>query len=537
MVFERVWMADSIDLEQPEWVDVLSPFSLQLEHKEQSRYQLLDTFDWALWQQGRALLYNHSGGKKRAYELWNRNEFLSGSAFTQQASGRKRGRFWWDISAQQPVTEPQNEFEQLLKKACKLRVLLEMHHFEQFSVRYAVKNSDLKSVAWIELVTLRHSSGERTLAEEEGAPVVRQVLRVLPVRGYDLELKKLQKRVQKMGLPLYTDHLLEEYLLASGVTPARYQSKPSIVINTEDVARDVVLRYLRALLNVSRENEHGIVEDLDIEFLHDYRVSLRRIRSILSLVRKVFSPEETRWLKQQFAAIAKRTNQLRDLDVYLLEQENYRALVPPVLAEGVDTLFASLVLEPTRELRRVRRWLRSADYDSTMKAIQLRLEGEAEKLGAGLQADKAVLSVATKEISKKFHKIGKLGMAIDASTPDQEVHDLRIECKKLRYLLDFFGNLFPKKMQRSAVSTLKRLQDNLGKFNDLSVQQESLQAFLLNHQQDQVSMLAAVGGLIGALNLEQKQERAKVTETFSEFYSAQTRQLYAEMVREKEDVQ
>ena len=64
-----------------------------------------------------------------------------------------------------------------------------------------------------------------------------------------------------------------------------------------------------------------------------------------------------------------------------------------------------------------------------------------------------------------------------------------------------------------------------------------MQAFLLNHQQDQVSMLAAVGGLIGALNLEQKQERAKVTETFSEFYSAQTRQLYAEMVREKEDVQ
>ena len=516
MDHHRTWLADSVNLEEEARGDLLQPFCLQLEQKAHRRYQLLDTFDWSIWQQGEILLYNQTQGEGRSYELWQRGDFFSGTPSQVVPHSGQKHRFWWEFTSLAG-----SGLQKQLKRSCKLRALLELHPFELDQLRYAVKNEDQKSVAWLEQITLHGKS------ENQG---VRRVLRLVPVRGYERELKKLQKKIQQAGFPLYDGALLEEHLIDSEKFPAQYQSKPSIVITEEDPVREVVLRYMRSLLSVSRENETGIIEDLDIEFLHDYRVSLRRIRSIISLVSKIFSVEETRWLKKEFAAIGKKTNLLRDLDVYLLEQENYRALVPPVLSGGVDELFESLTLDRKRELSRVRRWLRSAGYRKRLEYMQQRLTGTAETLGTGVRSEQPVLQVASLEISKKFHKIGKLGNKIDSSTSDEEVHDLRLECKKLRYLLEFFGGLFAKKSLNKAVSVLKKLQDNLGRFNDLSVQQESLERFLQDHQQQQSTLSAAVGGLISALSREQREERMRVTENFALFYSPENRQLYAQMV-------
>ena len=57
---------------------------------------------------------------------------------------------------------------------------------------------------------------------------------------------------------------------------------------------------------------------------------------------------------------------------------------------------------------------------------------------------------------------------------DEDLHNLRIDCKKLRYLLEFFTSLFPKTQMKLLIKQLKQLQDNLGDFNDLSVQQARL---------------------------------------------------------------
>jgi len=67
---------------------------------------------------------------------------------------------------------------------------------------------------------------------------------------------------------------------------------------------------------IARQNEDGIKADYDTEFLHDYRVSLRKVRSVLSLFKG-----ENIALKQAFSDIMKGTNQLRDLDVYLLDKQ------------------------------------------------------------------------------------------------------------------------------------------------------------------------------------------------------------------------
>jgi CHAD domain-containing protein len=519
------WKLDLSEYELPQLLKGLKPFTLQQERRESVRYQLQDSFDWALWRRGELLLYRLTNGKE--YQLYDASQFPTAAPNLIYKS-RKQLNFYADFSDEVGVeSSSTKQLSEKLKRAIKLRALLPLHKFTLERIRFAVKNRDDKSVAWLEMITIKST-------DLESNSVSKSMLQLLPVRGYDSELIKVEKVIRKTGLEPRHGSLLESNLLVSGVVPMQYQAKPDVVIKPSEETREVVLHYVKALFKVVRENEEGILADLDIEFLHDYRVSLRRIRSILTLVRKVFSVEESRWLKQQFKMLAKRTNALRDLDVYLLERKSYSALLPSTLSMGIDALFESLAKKRRREVNRVKRWLRSADYMQIVEAIEQRLDGEAELLGVGLRSERPVLAVAQQELSRHFHKVGKLGEVIDDTTPDDEVHDLRLECKQLRYLLEFFGVLFPKKMESKAIATLKKLQDNLGRFNDLSVQQESLEHTLQSEmrakQQASPELLAALGGLIGALNLEQREERALVSASFSHFYTEQTIKLYRKMV-------
>ncbi len=69
---------------------------------------------------------------------------------------------------------------------------------------------------------------------------------------------------------------------------------------------------------------------------------------------------------------------------------------------------------------------------------------------------------------------------------------------------------------------LKKLQNNLGDFNDLSVQQEMLvghQAKLTGRSRRSVVIASAIGGLLAHLDAQHKQVRKKFESTFSDFAS------------------
>ena len=114
---------------------------------------------------------------------------------------------------------------------------------------------------------------------------------------------------------------------------------------------------------------------------------------------------------------------------------------------------------------------------------------------------------------------------------------MRIECKKLRYLLEFFASLFNTDDITLLIKQLKRLQDNLGDFNDLYVQQEKLKDFLQNHVlqiKDSQQVAAAVGGLITGLYQRQIAVRAAFTQTFKEYSKKENIQLYQYLFDKKQ---
>ena len=85
---------------------------------------------------------------------------------------------------------------------------------------------------------------------------------------------------------------------------------------------------------------------------------------------------------------------------------------------------------------------------------------------------------------------------------------------------------------------LKGLQDNLGEFNDLSVQQAMLQAALDDRPARRKSALqeaASLGGLVAALNARQQQVRGEFSAAFAAFTRPRVTRRFARLASNEEN--
>jgi CHAD domain-containing protein len=321
-----------------------------------------------------------------------------------------------------------------------------------------------------------------------------------------------------------------------GKEPGDYSAKLNIQLDPQmraDVATKVILRFL---LDVMKSNQAYIKEDIDTEFLHDFRVAVRRTRAALSQVRAVFPAETTARFKQDFAYIGKLSNDLRDLDVYLLAEDSYRAMLPDVLRNDISPLFGYLHQKRSNALRNVVAGLNSKKYAQILNDWEAFLAEPAVDSPTAGNAGVLIIELAQARIYKQYRRVVKDGRQILKDTQDEMLHALRIECKKLRYLLEFFATLFPADKIATLIKQLKRLQDNLGDFNDFCVQQD----YLLNiagelplDDQKTHRTLLAIGSLIGTLDQERHRVKGEFAQTFTTFAAPANKALFKELFAAK----
>jgi CHAD domain-containing protein len=82
-----------------------------------------------------------------------------------------------------------------------------------------------------------------------------------------------------------------------------------------------------------------------------------------------------------------------------------------------------------------------------------------------------VLDLAHEILNKRLKKIVRQSKHLDKLEATHR-HELRIMIKKLRYSVEFFDGIFPRKTastRRKALKALTRLQNSLGKLNDIAV--------------------------------------------------------------------
>jgi CHAD domain-containing protein len=475
---------------------------------------IYDTFDWRLFQ--RSFSLHGSGNFLVLRSLENSESFLS-------VITSAKPKFAWDL--------PKGALREWLEPVIKMRALLVLTAYQKRSIRYHILNKDDKTV-------IRLLYREFIFANAaDGGPTESQV-ELQPIRGYPKYERQLAKLLHKAGaVPVQSDEITLGALLAAGKQPGGYSSKLKCQLKPQQRADEAAKAISHQMLDVMRANEAGIKADIDTEYLHDFRIAIRRTRSLLSQVKGIFPAEETERFKRDFRTLGKLSNELRDLDVYLLSEEKYRAALPDEMLDDIGPLFEFLRERRVTALKDVIKGLKSKKYARITGDWETFLQQPGAKKKEAPNAAMPIIDLAQRRIYKRYCRSIKDGTYILDHTQDQLLHDLRLECKKLRYLLEFFACLFPRKKVNRLIKQLKRLQDNLGEFTDLSVQQEYLMhiAEELPFEEMQARRaLVATGYLVETMARKQQLVKSEFAGTFTKFASSDNEKLFRELFAQSE---
>jgi CHAD domain-containing protein len=337
-------------------------------------------------------------------------------------------------------------------------------------------------------------------------------LRLTGLRGYDLE----HQRVAQL-------------LPAAGFNVEGVSAKIEVPMGPDERSDVAVARVLRRLLEVQDANLRGTLADIDSEFLHDYRVAIRRTRSVQREMRGVFIPDELAQLRTEFKWLQDVTSATRDLDVYVEDFEKLRALAPASMHADLEPLRDLLVsrrddarLEMERLLIGERAVALHAEWEELLQVLVLEPESERP------DSSRPIAELAGERVRKVHRRMVKMGNGIGPDSPPQEYHDLRKRGKELRYLLELFAvPLFDAEVVRPMVRVLKGLQDVLGRHQDREVQMETLRhlAGELFTRPGAAATVMAIGVMVDRLEVDAQAARDQFAESFAEFASAQQRAL------------
>ncbi len=328
--------------------------------------------------------------------------------------------------------------------------------------------------------------------------------------------------------------------------PARpeHTTKPALALDPGERADAAARRVLLALLDVVEANEPGVRAQRDPEFLHDFRVAVRQTRSVLGQLERVFPDPPLGRFREDFRWLGRATGPARDLDVYLLRFPMYQAWLPPEVRGDLEPLRAFLHQQQRAEHARLVALLDGARYRALRADWRAFLTAPLTTPTA--HGQRPIRAVVSKRIRRLYKKAVRQGRAIladadatDADAPgademDAALHALRITCKKLRYLLELFGSLYPPKALAPLIDALKGLQDVLGEHNDLVVQRARLRGFAREMMQQGMApadTFLAMGRLEAHIDQARLQTRAAFRRRFRRFARKKTRRRVRALFR------
>jgi CHAD domain-containing protein len=206
-----------------------------------------------------------------------------------------------------------------------------------------------------------------------------------------------------------------------------------------------------------------------------------------------------------------------------LARDSYTAMIPAPLRPSLEEMFRDFARERRSALKKVVGHLRSAACRESMERLE-RFFSKPVDLPDSDVSQAPMGPVVAKRIYKSYKRIVKIERSLGADTPDEAVHQVRIQCKKLRYLIEFFGELLPSDETEHIEKQLRRLQTTLGLFNDYSVQQRALLDYWEQKRKasgNHEGLALSLGGLIALLNEGQQTERKRFHETLDDFCAPQ----------------
>jgi triphosphatase len=283
-----------------------------------------------------------------------------------------------------------------------------------------------------------------------------------PISELELELKAgdprallryAEKLSPALGLQLAFESKAERgYRLAAGqaVPPPRKWPKPPLAELATPAAAFAAL--LGASLAQAGANARGVVHGSDPEYLHQLRVGVRRLRSVLRAFRPLIGTAKP--VVRRLRSFMPTFGEARDWDVFVETLQQ----IP-----GAQELLAPARARRAAARRRARAAAASAEFQVFLLRTLRWLHGAPVR-----ESNESLAVFGANALERLHRKALKHARKLDWLDTAAR-HALRIRVKRLRYGCEFFAASFPRAAVRPYVKSLEALQDILGELNDIAV--------------------------------------------------------------------
>lgn len=243
-----------------------------------------------------------------------------------------------------------------------------------------------------------------------------------------------------------------------------------------------------------------VLESDDVDAFHDLRVAIMRARTLFLLFKK--NLKNSSRFSIRFKQYTDATNKQRDLDVFIAGLDSYVLNAE----EDIVPLKEILAGERTREHDIVKKIITGNRFLSFLDAWEcyFMMDSPCEASEGKREACSVFNEILRKHI-KKLRRFRSKGV-------EANVHKIRIEFKKLRYLMEFSREFAGGEDTEKSIQKLKKIQDTLGVVQDKTSQKTILKQILSRISENESqgcenSAIAAIKAVYSAIKKELKKEK------------------------------
>jgi CHAD domain-containing protein len=267
----------------------------------------------------------------------------------------------------------------------------------------------------------------------------------------------------------------------------------------------------RQLVALEREIDRASDNGVTVEGVHAMRTGSRRIRATLRSFREMLPRAARQRLGDEMAWLARTLGSVRDLDVQRAMLERDTAAASDAHdAEGVARYARRLHAAHGAAARELLAELRGPRVRALLREFHAFLDRAPSRAAVRRWSDLGAREGAEDFALHSLRRIRRFGRKIDhdGATADS-MHDLRIRCKRFRYLLESLEPACGGELQQ-AIQLTRRLQDTLGHRQDARVAIERLEDEIKLTREEVDA--ATVGPLESMLAIREREARAAEAE-------------------------
>jgi CHAD domain-containing protein len=285
-----------------------------------------------------------------------------------------------------------------------------------------------------------------------------------------------------------------------------------------------IAEILTVQLEALRVYHRAVLETDEPEAIHKMRVTTRRAQAALDLLEGEFP---IRKLKRRLREWRQMLSRVRNYDVFLILIEKEGTRSRPAYRAQFELVKSIFQKRRTHRAEKIRKYFEKIKVDSIASKLGLTIAhpvadaasvksneisadtGSQKKLAID---DQKVAAHIADRLEQRVAEFNELAAQAHPATRAEELHQLRIAAKRVRYLLEIVSQMGYGDGAR-AITWLRNIQDRIGDWHDLESLEEEIieivshRSFLKEHLAESSRMLQA------AAHLQKKKERL-VTKLF-----------------------